>query len=392
MQRGDTHDGDIGELPPRAQSIARMSLVIVLLLLGLWTLRGFLPALAWAAIFGIALWPLYRRAEARWGGGKHNVLMPALFTLAVGLVFVAPLVLIVIEVAREAHNLVQWFHEAQATGVPVPEWVSHLPAGSGQVTTWWRDNLEKPQGASEVLKQFEHGSISSMTREFGTQLVHRVVLFAFMLMSLFFVFRDGRTLRHEMLVASHKLFGPRGEKVAGHMVLSVHGTVNGLVLVGLGEGALLGISYWLAGAPHPVLLGSLTAVAAMIPFGAPLVFGVAALLLVSQGAVGAAIGVVAFGMAVLAVADHVVRPILIGGATRLPFVWVLFGILGGVETWGLLGLFLGPALMAALMLLWRELTDEEEVADAEDSRSDASAADEPVPAFKAGSVPAPSSV
>jgi len=80
------------------------------------------------------------------------------------------------------------------------------------------------------------------------------------------------------------------------------------------------------------------------------------LLLAAQGAVIAAMVIVALGLAVLAVADHVIRPVLIGGATQLPFVWVLFGILGGVETWGLLGLFLGPALMAALVLLWRELT------------------------------------
>src|SRR6478609_6258808 len=72
----------------------------------------------------------------------------------------------------------------------------------------------------------------------------------------------------------------------------------------------------------------------------------------------AAMVIVALGLAVLAVADHVIRPALIGGATQLPFVWVLFGILGGVETFGLLGLFLGPALMAALVLLWRELTAE----------------------------------
>ena len=70
----------------------------------------------------------------------------------------------------------------------------------------------------------------------------------------------------------------------------------------------------------------------------------------------AAMVIVALGLAVLAVADHVIRPALIGGATELPFIWVLFGILGGVETFGLLGLFLGPALMAALVLLWRELT------------------------------------
>jgi predicted PurR-regulated permease PerM len=56
-------------------------------------------------------------------------------------------------------------------------------------------------------------------------------------------------------------------------------------------------------------------------------------------------------------ADHFVRPVLIGSATKLPFIWVLFGILGGVTTWGLLGLFLGPAIMAALILLWREWTE-----------------------------------
>ena len=95
----------------------------------------------------------------------------------------------------------------------------------------------------------------------------------------------------------------------------------------------------------------------MIPFGAPLMFGAASLLLLAQGATIAAAAVLAFGFAVVFVADHAIRPVLIGGATRLPFLWVLLGILGGVETWGLLGLFLGPAIMAVLILLWREWTE-----------------------------------
>jgi predicted PurR-regulated permease PerM len=95
----------------------------------------------------------------------------------------------------------------------------------------------------------------------------------------------------------------------------------------------------------------------MGPFGAPLVFGVAALLMLTQGMVLGAALLFCFGMAVAFVADHAIRPVLIGGATRLPFLWVLLGILGGVESFGLLGLFLGPAIMAALILLWREWTD-----------------------------------
>ncbi len=63
-------------------------------------------------------------------------------------------------------------------------------------------------------------------------------------------------------------------------------------------------------------------------------------------------------MAVTFSADHFVRPVLIGGATKLPFIWVLLGILGGVEVWGLIGLFVGPAIMAALIMLWREWTRE----------------------------------
>jgi len=132
--------------------------------------------------------------------------------------------------------------------------------------------------------------------------------------------------------------------------------VDGLVLVGLGEGFIMGVAYVIAGVPHPTLFGMFTAVAAMVPFGAAVAFGLAALTLLVQGSIVAAIIIGVLGMVVTFAADHFIRPTLIGSATRLPFLWVLLGILGGVETWGLLGLFLGPAIMAALMLLWREWT------------------------------------
>ena len=108
-----------------------------------------------------------------------------------------------------------------------------------------------------------------------------------------------------------------------------------------------------------------TAVAAMIPFGAILVFAVAALLILAQGSAAWAAAVLLIGLLVVGVADHLIRPTLIGGATRLPFLLVLFGILGGVETLGLLGLFVGPGVMAALVLMWREyVRGPEPIADA----------------------------
>src|SRR4029077_13165674 len=160
------------------------------------------------------------------------------------------------------------------------------------------------------------------------------------------------------------VLGAQGERVGQHMVQAVLGTVNGLVFVGLGEGVLLGIAYILAGLPHPVSIGVLTGILAVIPFGAPVVFGTAALYLAASGSTASAADVLCFGVAVVFVADHFVRPVLIGGAVRLPFLWVLLGILGGLETFGILALFLGPAIMAALISLWREWTGPHPTADA----------------------------
>jgi len=103
-----------------------------------------------------------------------------------------------------------------------------------------------------------------------------------------------------------------------------------------------------------VTLGAATGILATVPFGAPLIFGLASLFLFSQSHTEAAIALLAFGSAVVFVADHFLRPILIGGAARLPFLWVLLGIFGGLETFGLLGLFLGPTILATLLALWRE--------------------------------------
>jgi predicted PurR-regulated permease PerM len=137
----------------------------------------------------------------------------------------------------------------------------------------------------------------------------------------------------------------------------VRGTIDGLVLVGLGEGAVMAVAYVLLGVPHPILLGIATAIAAMIPFGAAVMFEIAAFALLTQDSVTGAILINVIGFAVVGIADHFVRPVLIGGATRLPFLWVLLGILGGVETLGLLGLFVGPATMAVLVMLWREFVE-----------------------------------
>jgi predicted PurR-regulated permease PerM len=338
----------------RLQQAAKAVLALSLTLLGVWTLHRYMPALIWAGILAIAVWPLYQRVVRRWPPGNHNILLPSVFTLGIGLIFIVPLVLVAVQAGKEARSVYQTIDKARADGIPPPDWLGHLPVGSQQATNWWRENLEDPDSAAALLQRARESEVVSNGPQLGAEIVHRAVLFAFTLLTLFFLFRDGDKLSEQMQRASARAFGPAGERVGRQMIASVHGTVDGLVLVGLGEGFILGIGYLVAGVPHPALFGLFTAIAAMVPFGAPVVFAIAALLLLTQGSVVAAVIIVALGFVVTFVADHFIRPTLIGSATRLPFLWVLLGILGGVETWGLLGLFLGPAIMAALMLLWRE--------------------------------------
>jgi predicted PurR-regulated permease PerM len=342
----------------RSQRIGRLVVAALLVLLGLWILRGFLPALAWAGVFAIASWPLYRRiADGLPGEGWRSVLAPLLCTLLIGLVFVAPLAVAAIEVGREGHGLLKSVAELQRTGLPAPDWLARLPLVGAPAESWWQENLADPDGAADLLGRIDRGQLVEWTRSFGLQLLHRGTLFLFTLLTLFFLFRDGPRLKRDLLAVADRAIGARGERLALTVIAAVHGTVNGLVLVGLAEGVVLGVTYAAAGVPHPAILGALTGILAMIPFGAPVVFCAAALLRLAEGgALGASV-VLGVGFAVVFVADHFVRPALIGGAARLPFLWVLLGILGGLESFGLLGLFLGPAVMAALISLWRDWSE-----------------------------------
>ena len=338
----------------RSQRIAGIVLAAALVLLGLWILHRFLAALAWATILAIALWPLYWRLARAFSPRGYRILAPLVVTLLVGLVLIVPLLYVAFELARESGSFVRYIGELRDTGLPMPPWLPRLPGVGYQIAGWWQANLSDPQMIHELFGRIFKRIPAESASRLGGEVVHRLIIFGFTLLTLFFLFRDGATLSRQLLGLSHRVLGPRGEQVARHMIAAVHGTVTGLVLVGLAEGVLLGFAYVLAGLPHPVPIAALTGVLAVIPFGAPVAFCAAGLYLLAQGSTVAAATVVGFGFLVVFVADHFVRPFLIGGAARLPFLWVLLGILGGLETFGLLGLFLGPVVMAALVSLDRK--------------------------------------
>ena len=221
------------------RTIARILLAAFMLALGLYILWNYVRALVWAVVLAIALWPLFERVRRRVPRRLSGEVLPLVFVALVGLVFLLPFVLLTLEAVREAHQLVDYGKQVQQSGVPVPDFVTHLPYGAKQASDWWNTNLAHSGWYQDALRRIDTNSNRELGRNIGEQAIHRVVL-----------------------------------------------------------------------------------------------------------------------------ADHFVRPNLIGGATKLPFLWVLLGILGGVESFGLLGLFVGPATMAALILLWREFTQAPEATEA----------------------------
>jgi len=336
---------------PLSRRLGPFALIAALTVLGIWVIWSFLPALAWAVVVAIAIWPLFERSRLRqWS----QTAAAAEATLLIGMVVIVPLIVLGIELGHEAVTTVQWIREAERTGIPSPEWVARLPLIGSYVSDWWESNLSEPLAAANLLGRIDRSWLIEWTRVLGVQLFRRLTILVFTFLTLFFLFRDGEKLVRQTSVVVDRFFGATGTRLGPQVLTAIRATVNGLVLVGFGEGLLLGIAYAISGLPRPVLLGALTGILATVPFGAPLVFGLGALVLFSQSQTGAAIALLVFGTIVVFVADHFLRPILIGGAARLPFLWVLLGIFGGLESFGLLGLFLGPTIMAVLLALWRE--------------------------------------
>ncbi len=336
------------------QRNARLAITAALAALALWILWDFIPALLWATIFAVATWPLYVRFTRVVPLRREGMLAPLSFTLIVGFVFLVPIALMAIELGRETLYVARTLPDLEKDGLPVPAWLAEIPRFGADATHWWQTNLADPHGAQVLLGRLDRGLLIDWTRTLGQQLARRSTVLVFTLLTLFFLYRDGARLVRDLEALVERLVGPQGKRVGVQMVHAIRGTVNGLVLVGLGEGAVLAGAYFVLGLPHAALFGGATAILAMIPFGAPFIFGLGAIVLLSQDGIVPAIVLLGIGAVVVFVADHFVRPVLIGGSAKLPFLWVLLGILGGLEGFGLVGLFLGPAIMAALLTLWRE--------------------------------------
>ena len=344
------------ELPigSRARGVTRTALAILLMLLALWVASDFLPALTWATVIAVTTWPVYNRFTTLCGG-RSPALAALLFTFLTGVVLLVPIILTVHQITQGSDAFVRWITQLRENGIPVPAWVGQLPIAGDYLDLWWQSNLGSPRRMEELLRGVNMQSITAWTSALGGALLHRLFLFLISLVALFLAFRDGAWLASRVLATADLLLGKTGERLASRIADAIRGTVNGTVAFAVAEGAIAGIAYVLASVPQPFLFAVSTMALAMVPFGAFVALAVAALaLLLDGGSPWVAAGLFGFGNAAMLIGHNFVQPALIGGTTQVPFLLALIGILGGLQSFGLVGLFLGPVIMAAAFAAWRE--------------------------------------
>lgn len=320
----------------------------------LFIIHQFIPSLIWAAIIVIATYPLYTKWRSAFGS-YHNT-SAFLFTLLLALLLLLPLSWLVGILVKELQLFINFLQQINTVGGAAPAFIKNLPLVGGDLVAYWDAHLGKPGNLRKILSDV-HVSLTPTSyyiKAVGVNLAHRSVQVGFTLLCLFFFYRDGDKLLAEVYHVGEYCLADRWFRYADRLPRALRATVNGTIVVGLGVGLLMGICYALVGFPAPTLTGFITALAAMIPFVVPLVFIIVAMVLFSVGNLAYALVVLIWGTVVMFVADHFIKPVLIGGAIELPFLAVLFGILGGVETLGLLGLFLGPIVMVLFVTLWQE--------------------------------------
>lgn len=335
-------------------------LLVLIVAAGVYFFHGFLVPVLAALIIAFAGWPLYQRLVRFCRG--NTALAATLALLTILLVLIVPLLLAFTYALHEARIWIGWLMQANRQGAPAPDWIAALPLAGNWLAEQWNLYLNHPHAISEIV-QFasgQHlGNISKLLMSLGGKAFSLALALLFMLITLFFACKDGHRLVAQLDRLGERILPQRWQRFSRMVPATISATVVGMGVIAIGEGIILGVAYWVAGVPSPVALGVITGFMALIPGGAPLAFTLVSLYLVGSGSPLAGLGLFLWGAIELFIVDKTIRPSLVGGPIKLPFLLTFFGLVGGVKTMGLVGLFLGPLLMALLLAIWREWMHDE---------------------------------
>jgi predicted PurR-regulated permease PerM len=334
--------------------LRRLITVVVLaglVLLGFRVMEPFIVPLVWAGILAFVSWPVYERVLRRVGG--RGIIAALIMTTVVSAAVIVPLAWLAVVLRIE---LVHAYHESRdllAGGLQLPPAVVKLPWIGEQLQDLAARAAQDPQALGLELRKLTDNSFEQIARIIGG-VSRNAVKLVLAVVCLFFVYRGGERFSGQVARALEQVIGPRVHNYLLAIGQTVRAVVYGLVLAAVVQGVLVGLGYWIAGVGAPVFLAALTTVCGLIPFAVPALLGGVILWLLVAGKTVACIGLLIWGSLVVGWTDHIVRPFLISREAEIPFILVMFGVLGGLAAFGLVGLFVGPVILAVLLAIWRE--------------------------------------
>ena len=342
---------------PALQKVLLFGLIFILFYLSFQVLKYFIVPVLWAAIIAYITWPLYHSVQKLCGPRPtlSATIMISMVVLVVGI----PLTFAIFMLQHEGRNL---FYELQrqvfSGHLDVPQFIRDLPIIGKEVTRTLKEINTDPNSIVQNVSGWFQSHLN-YGRLVLSEISKNIFKLCFAVMSLFFFYRDGQTILNQVSKALEMVIGPRIHHYLDTISETTRAVVYGVCLTAIAQALLAGLSYFVAGVPNPMVLTIVTFIFALIPFGPPVAYSAVSLWLFSQGQTIEAIGVMVWGVCVVSTADNVIRPLVISGATQIPFLLIMFGVLGGLASFGMVGLFVGPVILAVLLAIWREWLHEQ---------------------------------
>lgn len=317
---------------------------LILLAAGcLFVMAPFVSALLWAAVLAFSSWPLYQRLLA--AVGNRRTLAALLMTLGLMLIILFPFIIVGAKLADHVGELTVAVRKWIDAGPPAPpEWLQKLPVLGSRIAEYWQTLATDSAKLLAAARRFLEPA-SARLLGLGVALGGGLVQLALSIFIAFFFFRDGVRVAAQLSTAVVRIGGERGAHLLNLAGNTVRGVVYGILGTALVQAVIAGIGFMIAGVPGVGVLTLLTFFLSVVPMGPPLVWGPAAFWLFHQGQTGWGIFMIVWGIGVSSI-DNFVKPWLISRGSTMPFLLILFGVLGGAIAFGFIGVFLGPTLLA----------------------------------------------
>jgi predicted PurR-regulated permease PerM len=313
-------------------------------------LYPFANAILLAVPLCVSTWPLFTRLQRRLGDRR---VAATLMTAGVAALLVVPLIALAMNLADDMAKLNEAVRSAIDTGMPPPPWLGRVPLFGTEAERLWLQVSKEGAALRPTLAPYL-APIREWALRQGASLLGGTTQVALSVVLLFFLYRDGAYAEGRLEGAMSRLAGWRARHVLHTAGATIRGVVNGVVGTALIQAILLGFSFWIAGVPGAVALGALAIVLTLIPLGLVVLWLPASLWLMSQGETGWGVFLLIWNGLFVGSLDNVLRPYLINRGAKLPTVLIFIGVLGGLISFGVVGVFLGPVLLAVAHTLFQD--------------------------------------